>query len=362
MYNQKKNFASPNQTTIKNNEITKPKKILIRTSIALFACLIAASTAYGYTAHKDISTVQKSLSSKEEEISNYEKKIRDLNTSLKITEKEKSSCKEKLDKINKQTSTESNKIEELQKQIEDLKKENETIKAERDAAIATKKEAEETASLNAALNPTVETKHENINGYDWNYFLYQARPKAKKQKLIVFLHGSGEVGSDLSILENCWSLPHLINSEGYEPDCNILMPQSPEQGWNIEALKNLIDHVIEITKSDTAHISITGVSMGGFGTWDMIGTYPTFFEAAAPIASTPYNLDQLKNCTCRVMALSGTADGYDGTAGVDTIKNNQHTAATHLWVEGATHSDMCNIYQDEKYNPIPFLLGEASTS
>lgn len=48
-------------------------------------------------------------------------------------------------------------------------------------------------------------------------------------------------------------------------------------------LKAVIDLVCESYNVDTLRISICGASMGGYGTWDMIMSYPDFFAAAAPI-------------------------------------------------------------------------------
>ena len=48
-------------------------------------------------------------------------------------------------------------------------------------------------------------------------------------------------------------------------------------------LKELIDQIAEEYHVDRDRISITGYSMGGFGVWDMICTYPEMFSAAAPI-------------------------------------------------------------------------------
>jgi poly(3-hydroxybutyrate) depolymerase len=139
------------------------------------------------------------------------------------------------------------------------------------------------------------------------------------------------------------------------------MPQDPVGGWSTEPTKALLDHVIEITHADKNRISVTGVSMGGFGTWSMLAAYPTFFESAAPIASDAY--EDLSAVKSRVLALSGTADGYDGQSGVDAINNGTGGGhAEHKWVEGATHSDMCHIYADTTYNPMPFLMATDNAS
>lgn len=55
--------------------------------------------------------------------------------------------------------------------------------------------------------------------------------------------------------------------------------------------------------------------------------------------------------------MSGTADGYDAQSGVDAVDGGAGHAE-HVWVSGAGHGDMCNIYANDEYNPVPFLLGD----
>ena len=45
----------------------------------------------------------------------------------------------------------------------------------------------------------------------------------------------------------------------------------------------LLDKVLKEYPIDPARIYVTGVSMGGFGTWDLLARFPTRFAAAVPI-------------------------------------------------------------------------------
>ena len=51
----------------------------------------------------------------------------------------------------------------------------------------------------------------------------------------------------------------------------------------VRELKELILKVAEEMNADSNRITITGLSMGGFGTWEMICSYPDLFAAAGPI-------------------------------------------------------------------------------
>ena len=103
--------------------------------------------------------------------------------------------------------------------------------------------------------------------------------------LIVVLHGSGEIGSDLGKLKK--REPYLsLKSGKCAPDAVVLMPQLPKGTWGEykAALKDLIDHVAVEQGCDVKRISITGHSLGANGTLDMLLAYPDYFSAASVLS------------------------------------------------------------------------------
>lgn len=119
------------------------------------------------------------------------------------------------------------------------------------------------------------------------YLLHLPKDYDQKDKwpLILFLHGRGERGDDLDLVKK-HGLPRLIE-EGQEFPFIVVSPQCPLSGmwWldQIEFLNALLDDVIERYKVDTKRIYLTGLSMGGAGTWYLAGRYPERFAAIAPI-------------------------------------------------------------------------------
>ena len=100
--------------------------------------------------------------------------------------------------------------------------------------------------------------------------------------LILFLHGAGERGDDLSRVKS-HGPPRLVN-EGRSLPFIIVSPQCPEnQRWEPEKLKLLLDEIITNYRVDQRRIYLTGLSMGGFGTWAMAAEYPNQFAAIAPV-------------------------------------------------------------------------------
>lgn len=100
--------------------------------------------------------------------------------------------------------------------------------------------------------------------------------------LMLFLHGAGERGDDLDKVM-VHGPPKLI-AEGEDFPFIIASPQCPEgQWWSIAFLDALLTDLVNRYRVDEDRIYVTGLSMGGFGTWDLATAYPGRFAAIAPI-------------------------------------------------------------------------------
>ena len=105
--------------------------------------------------------------------------------------------------------------------------------------------------------------------------------------LILFLHGSGERGDDLSKVE-VHGPPKLVAKEGREFPFVMVSPQCPADDWwtstlQIAALGALLDDVVSRYRIDERRIYVTGLSLGGYGTWSLAIAQPNRFAAIAPI-------------------------------------------------------------------------------
>ena len=103
-----------------------------------------------------------------------------------------------------------------------------------------------------------------------------------KLPMIVFLHGAGERGDDIELVK-VHGPPKLVQ-QGEDVPFIVLSPQcKSNERWEAQSLKLLIDHVSKNNPVDQNRIYLTGLSMGGYGTWDLAIAYPDFFAAIAPI-------------------------------------------------------------------------------
>ncbi len=121
---------------------------------------------------------------------------------------------------------------------------------------------------------------------DYPYLLHIPKSKSTaidgQLPLLIFLHGSGERGHDFELLKK-HGPPKIIES-GADFPFITLTPQCPlNQRWDALALNELIDEIIKKHPVDTSRIYLTGLSMGGYGTWDLAIKFPTKFAAIAPI-------------------------------------------------------------------------------
>jgi len=157
---------------------------------------------------------------------------------------------------------------------------------------------------------------EGFSGFVWKYdggeMPYRIHLPAGydgKQKfpLVLFLHGAGERGSDNwlhmrnnAVWRNAWTNGPNVKTRD---QVIILAPQCPanrqwvNMDWSqctydldrtriseeLKAVYAILEHVIKTRKVDTSRLYITGISMGGYGTWDMLARYHGFFVAAAPV-------------------------------------------------------------------------------
>jgi lysophospholipase L1-like esterase/poly(3-hydroxybutyrate) depolymerase len=120
--------------------------------------------------------------------------------------------------------------------------------------------------------------------------------------LVLFLHGAGERGDDNSRQLTWFGNPMASPAWSEAYPCYVLAPQCPkdrrwvEVDWSakesarpaepspaMEGVQRALRAVLAQHPIDTERLYLTGLSMGGFGTWDLAARHPTWFAAAAPI-------------------------------------------------------------------------------
>ena len=129
----------------------------------------------------------------------------------------------------------------------------------------------------------------------------------RRWPLVIFLHGAGERGSDLSKVA-VHGPPKRV-AEGTDFPFILASPQCPEnEWWTGQPVLELIDSLEEKHRVDSSRIYLTGLSMGGYGTWHFACEAPDRFAAIAPVCGggVPYKMRWIK--TLPVWAFHGEAD------------------------------------------------------
>ena len=138
------------------------------------------------------------------------------------------------------------------------------------------------------LEKRVESQSENVLKttacVSMKYLLYLPKDYDGKKKfpLVLFLHGSGERGDDLNLVKVHG--PPMLISKGKDFPFIVVSPQCPKgQWWQAVELAALLDDIEKKYQVDKDRIYLTGLSMGGFGTWALAAYQSDRFAALAPI-------------------------------------------------------------------------------
>jgi predicted peptidase len=181
------------------------------------------------------------------------------------------------------------------------------------------------------------------------YLLYLPKDYAAndvKRPLLLFLHGRGESDGPLSLVKK-WGPPRLIErGESFpyvvvSPQC----PRSPVSWPNTDQqslLLALLEYVTQTCKVDTDRIYLTGLSMGGYGSWRLAADHPERFAAVVPIcgAGKPEDAPKLKWLPMWVWhgAADRTVPLKRSTEMVEAIKQAGGTNILFTVLEGIGHN------------------------
>lgn len=231
-------------------------------------------------------------------------------------------------------------------------------------------------------------KAQRVNGWSTGYLEYlpdEYRDSvSKKYPVIIFLHGLGEKGNGTTDLIKLTyqGIPKQIEAGkkievatdeivNIDP-CNktavkkvykfiVISPQTAYTGWYVAPVKEVIDWVIKTYRVDTSMIYLTGLSMGGGGTWDYIGSdynKPNRIAAGAILSGygDPSSACTVSNKKILLWGFHGDKDGtialYRGKALIDATNSCLNPVpcgnSSFTVFPGLGHS---SVIWDQVYNP-----------
>ena len=167
---------------------------------------------------------------------------------------------------------------------------------------------------------------------------------------MIFLHGAGERGNDINKVKIHG--PPMLVDKGRKFPFIPISPQGPKDSWwSYEPVMEMIEDAEQRYQVDPKRIILTGLSMGGYGTWELAAHYPKKFAALVPLCGggIPYMTSRFKSTP--VWAFHGAKDGgvpiHESQRMVDALKKNGSTQVKFTIYPEAGHNCWTEAYNTE---------------
>ncbi|MBG6110158.1 putative peptidase [Flavobacterium sp. CG_9.10] len=195
-------------------------------------------------------------------------------------------------------------------------------------------------------------KTEIVEKHELGYVLHMPANTKEKKPLIIFLHGSGEKGTDIEKVKVHGPFKYL---KSHALDAYILAPQCPEnEYWNEEVLYRLILKIQKENNIDPSRIYLTGLSMGGWGAWNLAFAHPETFAALVPIAGFVDRVPMIEDCKIKNIPTRIFHGLLDDVVNVDyaiTIYKKLRTCNANVELtifDDAGHDSWSKVYDNQE--------------
>ena len=191
------------------------------------------------------------------------------------------------------------------------------------------------------------------NGYDFWLYAPQAYFDQPNEKfpVVIYLHGARLCGRGLRSFHKYLTLDAI--AKGRDIETMVIAPQNPGGGWKPERLNNVLEWVVNNYNVDTTRIYVVGMSLGGYGAMDFVGTYPHKIAAAMALCGGCTLNDVQGLGTLPFWIIHGTADRAV-TVGqskkvVNALKEQGNDKLLRYdWLPGANQGQLARIYYLEQ--------------
>jgi predicted peptidase len=189
-------------------------------------------------------------------------------------------------------------------------------------------------------------------GYNFWFYEPEGSDSTAVKPLIIFLHGRSLSGKVLSKVLRYGCIDAVM--KGRTIDAYILAPQTPEGSWKPSKINDLLEWTTARYAIDTTRVYVVGMSMGGYGTINFVGTYPEKIAAAMALCGGGSQLQSYCGLTrMPLWIIHGTADKatsvFQSQKVVDAMKECGDTTLLRFdKLKGVNHSRLARFFYWEK--------------
>ena len=191
------------------------------------------------------------------------------------------------------------------------------------------------------------------NGYDFLLYLPESYENSQEElPVVLYLHGKSCTGTDINMVTKYGTITAL--RKGVDINAIVIAPQVEiyKNGWEPKKVMEVVNYVTSNFRVDQNRMYVFGMSMGGSGTYKVIGAYPDKFAAAITMCGTCW-VDIKPIAKVPLWVIHGVQDtGTPLSRSTDFVKKMEAAGTTsrlrYSWLEGCGHSILARVYMLEK--------------
>ena len=195
-------------------------------------------------------------------------------------------------------------------------------------------------------------KDEIPGGYNfWVYTPVDYFYSMEQTPVIIFLHGASLCGRNLDRVRRYGPLDAIV--KGRDIDALTIVPQNPGGAWSPKKIMDVLDWVKTHYACDTTRVYVLGMSLGGYGTMDVCGTYPNRIAAGMALCGGCSLKDVSGLGKLPFWIIHGTADRAvsvkQSKVVVEKLKEGSNDSRLiYDWWQGANHGTPARVFYLKK--------------
>lgn len=209
-------------------------------------------------------------------------------------------------------------------------------------------------TLNAAAQYDLLSAKKGVIKGGYNFWVYTPEDYYFQQEatpLILFLHGASLCGRDMNraLRYGCVDAIKM----GRDIPALVVTPHNPGGPWNTKKLNDILEWMEQHYAFDKTRIYVLGMSLGGYGTLDFVGTYPEKVAAALALCGGCSLKDQSRLGELPLWIVHGTADRAVSVKESQKVvkqmqDNNIDSRLRFDWLKGTSHGALARFFYSNK--------------